>query len=444
MKLGVMRSGLGLALILFITTTWADAPTREAELEARIAELERLVQTLVEAQEAQQEAQQARQAAMGGGGRHAEVEARLTKLEEEKGNRPSGAGTEFKFTGFLKHDMMMSRYSGGSVAPRGLLRDFYVPGAVPVGGPSSTTDFDTHVRESRFIFNVLRPDDGLQAYLEFDFSANTGGDERLTNTFSPNIRQAFIRWNDVLIGQAWTTFFNVGALPENLDFIGPSEGTIFARQSQIRWTKGNWQFAIENPETTVTPFGGGARIITDTASVPDFVARYNHTGDWGGFTIAGLGRQLAIDGPTGVDRQMAFAVSLSGKINMGKNDVRWMASGGSGIGRYLGLNTTNDAVLNAGGELDTIDAYGGFVSYRHHWNDQWRSNFTWSMFKADNDTTLTGFGVTESTASAHVNLIYQATPHLRFGMEYIYAKRELESGASGNMNRVQFSTVLGF
>lgn len=441
MKLGMMRSGVGLALMLFVATVWADAPTREAELEARIAELERMVKQLVEAQQAQSDRQEQMR---GQGGRHAEVEARLAKLEEEKASRPSGSGTEFKFTGFLKHDMMMSRYSGGTVAARGLLRDFYVPGAIPVGGASSTTDFDTHIRESRFIFNVLRPDDGLQAYLEFDFSANNGGDERLTNAASPNIRQAFLRWNDVLIGQAWTTFFNVGALPENLDFIGPSEGTIFARQSQIRWTKGNWQFAIENPETTVTPFGGGGRIVTDTASVPDFVARYNHTGDWGSFTVAGLGRQLAIDGPSGVDRQMAFAVSLSGKINMGKNDFRWMASGGSGIGRYLGLNTTNDAVLNAGGELDTIDAYGGFVSYRHHWNDQWRSNFTWSMFQADNNTALTGMGVTESANSAHVNLIYQATPHLRFGMEYIYAKRELESGASGNMNRVQFSTVLGF
>jgi len=441
MKRHIVRSGIGLTLMLWVGATWADAPTREAELEARIAELERLVQTLVENQEAQQQRQQRMGSASG---RHAEVEARLAELEQDKADRPSGSGTEFQFTGFMKHDMMMSRYSGGSVPARGLIRDFYVPGFIPVGGESSTTDFDTHIRESRFIFNVLRPDEGLQAYMEFDFSANTGGDERLTNTTSPNIRQAFLRWNDVLVGQAWTTFFNVGALPENLDFIGPSEGTIFVRQSQIRWTKGAWQFSIENPETTVTPFGGGGRIVTDTASVPDVVARYNHSADWGGFTIAGLGRQLSIDGVNGVDRQMAFAVSLSGKVNMGKNDFRWMASGGSGIGRYLGLNTANDAVLNAGGELETVDAYGGFVSYRHHWNDQWRSNFTWSMFKADNETNLTGFGVTESASSAHVNLIYQATPHLRFGMEYIYAKRELESGASGNMNRVQFSTVLGF
>ena len=441
MKSGWIRSSVGLALMLYATTLWADGPTREAELEARVAELERLVEQLVDAQQTQSERQQAMS---NQGGRHAEVEQRLSQLEQDKANRPAGDGTEFEFSGFIKHDMMMSRYSAGTAPAQGLIRDFYVPGLIPVGGESSTTDFDTHIRESRFIFNVLRPDDGLQAYLEMDFSANTGGDERLTNTTSPNIRQAFVRWNDVLIGQAWTTFFNVGALPENLDFIGPSEGTIFARQSQIRWSRGNWQFAIENPETTVTPFGGGARIVTDTASVPDFVARYNHSGDWGAFTIAGLGRQLAIDGANGVDRQTAFALSVSGKFNVGKNDIRWMASGGPGIGRYLGLNTANDGVLDARGNLDTIDAYGGFVSYRHHWNDQWRSNVTYSVFQADNETDLTGTSVTESASSAHVNLIYQATPHLRFGMEYIHAQRELESGASGNMNRVQFSTVLGF
>lgn len=43
---------------------------------------------------------------------------------------------------------------------------------------------------------------------------------------------------------------------------------------------------------------GGRRIVTDAASVPDFVARYNHSADWGSMTVAGLGRQLAIDGPS--------------------------------------------------------------------------------------------------------------------------------------------------
>ncbi len=439
----ISLQGLVVLLVAVLSApAWADADPSEREraLEQRVAELERMVQRLIMDQQRAPEPPPA----PARDEEFEELRAEIARLDEEKARRPSGPGTEFSFSGFIKHDMMYSRYSAGSTPANSILRDFYVPATIPVGGESSTTDFDTHIRESRFIFNVLRPEQDLQAYLEFDFSASTGGDERLTNATSPSIRQAFVRWGNLLAGQAWSTFFNVGALPENLDFVGPAEGTIFIRQPQIRYTNGPWQFAIENPETTVTPFGGGARLVTDTANIPDLVLRYNHSAEWGSFTVAGLGRQLGIAGPGGTDREMAFGLSLSGKFDIGRNDLRWMVSGGPGIGRYLGLNTSNDAVLDANGELEAIDLLGGFVSYRHFWTDQWRSNFTLSAFRADNDTDLTGMGVTKSAESAHANLIYQATPHLRFGMEYIYARREIESGASGNMNRLQFSTVLGF
>ncbi|MFN2335221.1 MAG: DcaP family trimeric outer membrane transporter, partial [Wenzhouxiangellaceae bacterium] len=363
-----------------------------------------------------------------------ELRTEVARLDTAKSEQVIRSGTNFSFGGFIKHDMMYSRYSAGSAAPQSILRDFYVAGAVPVGGEKSTTDFDTHARETRFIFNVERPEDGLQGYIEMDFTSRTGGDERLTNATSPSIRHMFVRWNNLLAGQHWSTFQNVGALPENLDFVGPAEGTTFVRQAQIRYTNGPWQFSLENPETTVTPFGGGGRIVTDTANVPDVVVRYNHSAEWGSFVAAFLARQLGIDGPGGSERETSFAFSLSGKFDVGRNDIRWMFSGGPGIGRYLGLNTANDAVLDAGGDLDAIEAYGGFLSYRHFWSDQWRSNFTLSAFRADNDTNLTGLGVTEQAESAHVNLIYQANSRLRFGAEYIYGRREVDSGASGNMN----------
>ncbi len=420
---------------------WADADPSEREraLEQRVADLERMVQQLLAEREDDSEdpAPQVR-------AELDELRTEVARLDTEKAGQVIRPGTNFGFGGFVKHDMMYSRYSGGSVAPQNILRDFYVAGALPVGGESSTTDFDTHARETRFFFNVERPEDGLQGYIEFDFSSRTGGDERLTNATSPSIRHMFVRWNNLLAGQHWSTFQNVGALPENLDFVGPAESTIFVRQAQIRYTNGPWQFSLENPETTVTPFGGGGRIVTDTASVPDFVLRYNHSAEWGSFVAAFLARQLGIDGPAGTSRETSLAFSLSGKFDIGRNDIRWMFSGGSGIGRYLGLNTANDAVLDANGNLDAIDAYGAFLSYRHFWSDQWRSNFTLSGFRADNETDLTGMGVTKRAESAHVNLIYQANSRLRFGAEYIYGRREIESGASGNMNRLQFSTIYAF
>ncbi len=433
--LGIMA----LVALLSSAPAFGDASPSEREraLEERVEALERMVKQLLDERGQQPAGDTAVRDEV------AEVRRELAAIEKREAER-TASETQFDFRGFIKHDMMYSRYSDGSVAPNSVLRDFHVPAAIPVGGATSATDFDTHIRETRFIFDVQRPEDNLQAYLEFDFSAGTGGDERLTNTTSPNVRHAFVRWNQLLAGQTWTTFFNVGALPENLDFVGPAEGTIFVRQAQLRYTNGPWQFALENPETTVTPFGGGGRIVTDTAAIPDLVARYNHDADWGQFSVAALGRQLGIDGVNGREREPAFAMSLSGRFDVGHNDIRWMVSGGPGIGRYLGLNTANEAVLDADGQLETIDAYGGFLSYRHLWNDRWRSNFTLSAFRADNDTELTGMALTKSAESAHVNLIYQANRHLRFGLEYQHARREIESGESGNMNRLQFATIYAF
>ena len=65
-------------------------------------------------------------------------------------------------------------------------------------------------------------------------------------------------------------------------------------------------------------------------------------------------------------------------------------------------------------------------------------------FYADNETDLTGMGVTKEVYSGLVNLLYQATPQLRFGMEYQHSRREIEAGDSGNMDRLQFSTIYAF
>ncbi|AKS42867.1 DcaP family trimeric outer membrane transporter [Wenzhouxiangella marina] len=445
---GTRQVLMAVGIVLLSAPAWADADPSEREraLEQRVAELERLVNQLVMERDGAMESSE--RAVSEVRAEVAEVAERVEAVEarDESADIVRGA-TRFNFGGYIKADTMWTRYSGGSVPANNLIRDFAVPGLIPVGGDSSTTDVDFHAKETRFNFGFAHDTDNgseVSGFIELDFLTGPGGNERITNSYNPRIRHAFLRYNNWLVGQTWSTFFNVGALPENLDFVGPTEGTVFARQDMIRYSTGPWQFAIENPETTVTPLGGGARIVTDTAFLPDVVARYTVGGDWGNFVIAGIGRQLSIDTDTGTERELGMALSLSGKVNLGRNDLRWMVSGGPGIGRYLGLNTANDAVFDETGSLEAIDAYGGFVSYRHFWSDKWRSNFTFSVFQADNDVDLTGLGVTEQAYTGIANLIYQVNPQLRFGMEYQHSRREIESGASGNMNRMQFSTIYAF
>jgi hypothetical protein len=420
---------------------------RVEELEARVAELEALIQQLLN----QQAAQPAPASA-------AEMEARAEAIAEEKVNaliaehKAVEAESEhkhsFKFGGYVKTDMIYSDYDSGSSSGAG--RDFYIPGTIPVGDGEGESYLDLHAKESRINFKSTHNlDNGakLGTFVEMDFLLSSQGDERISNSFSGRLRHAFFTYNKWLFGQTWMTFFNVGALPENLDFIGPAESTLFGRQAQIRYTNGPWQFAIENPETTVTPYGGGGRVVADDNRVPDLVARYNMTGDWGSFTVAGTLRELRCDNCIGGvdDSTSGYGVSLSGKMNVGaRNDFRWMATFGSGMGRYFGVNLANGAVVDANGGLEAIDSWGVFGSYRHFWNDQWRSNFTLGYADVDNDTALTGTGVTSEASSFHVNLIYSPQPKLDFGVELMYANREVESGADGDMTRLQFSAKYAY
>jgi DcaP outer membrane protein len=361
------------------------------------------------------------------------------------------AETTFTFSGYVKVDAMLTDYSDGEVAAGNGVRDFHIPGAIPVGGTAEDPDVDFHARESRLNLKTeTTTEDGkkLISFFEMDFLLSPGGDERVSSSYNPRLRHAYFQYGNWLFGQTWMTFMII-ALPDDLDFVGAADGSIFGRQAQIRYTNGPWQFSIENPETTVTPFGGGGRIVADDNSIPDIVGRYNFKGDWGTFSIAAMYRELAYDDTSagGVidDSTAGWGVSAGGTLKVGKtDDIRLMLSTGGGLGRYIGLNFTNGAVINARGELEAIDSTGGFVGYRHLWNDHWRSNINYSFLMVDNDVPITGFGANKTATSYSVNLLYSPNPKITIGAEYMHATRELESGADGDLDRIQFSAKYAF
>ena len=124
---------------------------------------------------------------------------------------------------------------------------------------------------------------------------------------------------------------------------------------------------------------------------------------------------------------MGGSLSLSGKFNFGKDDIRWMALYGN-LGRYVGLNFATDAVLDANGNLDSLDGYAGFIAYRHMWTDKLRSTFTYSLQEYDNESILGNSAANKSSSSWNVNLFYSPFPKLDIGAEYRQATAERENG----------------
>jgi hypothetical protein len=433
----VKRGPLALAIAGVLAMGPALAQTdREAQLEARIAELERMVGELVK----QQTAAPAAPAAPA-------LPAGTQPIQATSVVPGANPGTRFGFGGFIKANSTWSDYSDGNPAAGSVGRDFYLPGAIPVGGVGESAVYDAHAKQSRFWFTtdtVLENGSKLGSRFELDFAVPTGGDERNTNTYNPVLRRAFLTYDNWLFGQEWSNFMELGALPETTDFVGPTEGMVFVRQPQIRYTSGAWSVSVENPESTLTPFGGGARIVTDDNTVPDFTARYANRGAWGFVSVAGLLRQLRSDTGLRSTTDTGFGVSVSSKIMFGENDLRLMATAGSGIGRYVGLNFFEDGVLEANGDIDSLDVVAAYAAWRQVWGGGWRSNFVVGYTSADNDRALTGLNANAEASSARVNLFWTPAPKLDLGIELSTAKRELERGTSGTQNRIDFMARYSF
>ena len=438
------RKGLSVALALAMglgaVNSYADT-TKEAELEARIAELESMVQRLATALEVQQAEVQRVAAA-------APAAPPANAIQDTTIMTKANAGTKFSFGGFIKTDAMWTSTDSGELADGSVGRLFYLPQTIPVGGADEGTDLDVHAQFSRIWFGTdteLDSGDKLRSYVELDFFGNANGNEQSTNTYGATIRHAFVGWNNWLAGQTWSNFQDVAALPDAVDFVGPTEGTTFVRQAQVRYTSGPWSFSLENPETTLNPFGGGGRISSDDNNVPDATIRYMAKGDWGHFTIAGILRQLKYEVAGGPSTdEFGGGISVSGKYNIGADDIRYMITGGSGLGRYMGLGFSNDATLTASGDLDAIDGWAGFVSYRHVFNPKLRGNLMYSIADYDTNIVNQGAGANDSAQSIHANLIYSPLPKLDVGAELTFGEREVADGRDGDLTRFHVAFKYSF
>ncbi len=467
------------ALLAASVLTASPALAQEQSVDARLDRLEKLVEGLIarmdadagaqaqqvealqavraeagvvraEQQAMRQQAEATEEATRSLATRQAEMSDKLIEFAIPAGEGFKMGRTRVTYGGYVKLDAVSQRTSGGQLAGNSILRDFLFPSSIPVGGRASGFDTDFSARQTRFLFKTetdVGTDHKLSGLIELDFNVTEGGNERVTNSFTPRIRHALINYDNWTFGQGWSTFQDVAALPDSLDFIGVTPGTVFDRQPLIRYTKGGLQLAVEQPETVVTA-QNGAMVTPGDDQIPDIVGRYNWSGDWGSFTAAGIVRQLHVstDDLMGVDDAgWGYGLSLSGKIKVGKqNDLRFMATAGDGIGRYIGINIVNDAAVRMDGTLDPIFTWSGFAAYRHVWAPNLRSNIAGAYFKADNPVRLTTNQVTDESWNSFVNLIWTPIPPLNVGIELMYAERTLEDGRSGNLQRVQFSTQYNF
>lgn len=342
----------------------------------------------------------------------------------------NGKETKVSIGGYAKVDV---RHVSGDIA----YQDYWVAN-FPSGTAVDTSHTGFNVKESRLNFKISHGD--LSAFFEIDMYG-AGGNEVVSNSSNPRLRHYTINYKNWLAGQTWTTFMPLHALPEALDFGGPHVGEVFIRQTQIRYTYGAWQFAIENPETNGDGDVGspasavgvtGAQADKDE-SIPDFIARYNHQADWGTLSFATLLRQVD---QGGID-EFSMAANIAGKIKtVGQDDLRFQVTFGE-PGRYAAAGLTPDIVTENGSDKVVVESTLAYtVAYRHFWNESLRSTAFYGAAETDE--------LDRKRAHWGVNLMTNITPELTTGVEFgNYAIKD--SGIQSiNSNYLQLSAQYKF
>lgn len=316
---------------------------------------------------------------------------------------------------------------------------FPVPGQSGAGGPSRS---QVQAKASRLSLELRRPvpSGNLRVYYENDFFGDSS-----SSSMSYRLRHLYGQAWNLLVGQTFSTFMDVDAFPDVIDYQGPN-GLVNARQPQIRYTQPFFDtrvqlaFGMEQPNGQINTgsslYGPGATVVN---RLPDFTAHLRlEDKKIGHLQLSGVYRYLAYQNNDRDQGTPGWGVSLAGALNVFEKDTLTVqATYGEGIARYLqdpnGQN--EDAALDAQGNLVALPAFGLAVGFTHQWSEKWRSTISYGYAQVDTEESNGDFAF-ETGHYGSANLIYQPTSSFRVGLEYLYGRKEVRNGASHDGQRL--------
>ena len=335
--------------------------------------------------------------------------------------------------------------------------------------PSSPKQFGednstfTSVRQSRFGVQSSTPTDYGDLKTKFEFEMfGTGVDQGQTTI---RLRHAYGEFGQILAGQTWSPFMDIGVFPNSLEYWGPT-GMVFFRNVQLRYTpisdqKQTLMIAVERPGAS-----GDAGVYADRIELqnlkprfplPDFSAAYKYTQKWGYVRAAGILRRIDWDDllkTDGVDlsgHATGWGINLTSNLNVGKKDVvRVAVVFGEGIENYMNDSPVDVGVVNNLSSRvtpitgDTLPIVGLTAFVDHTWSKEFTSAFGYSR----QDITNTAQMVPSSFKTGQYalgNLLYTPVPNVMFGGELQWGRRNnFTDGFQSDGFKAQFSFKYNF
>ena len=323
-------------------------------------------------------------------------------------------------------------------------RDFFEIFEIPVGDDNNT--------EPRFFMTASQTRFGVAADMDEALLKLEGDFRGAPNTANFRIRHAYAALEHILVGQTWSVFSDVSAIPLTVEGEGPpnsaTERTVQVRvRGKLFDGRASWAAAVESPGVDIAA-PDTLQLEPAFQSFPDFTARIRRGGEWGHLQLAGLGRSITVREQSGELNYLAgWGFLFSGTIWFtSSNQILFELVGGKGISRYISGVTGRglDVAWNpAAQEFETIPILGASLSFSKNWHPNWFSYLTLGTTGVENKDFEPDSAFSNGQYLA-VSLFYERIAGRRIGVEYNRGRRENKDGQTGTANRISFSLVYDF
>ncbi len=291
---------------------------------------------------------------------------------------------------------------------------------------------------------VALPGDKNQVGFYIDFNL-TG------NNYGFNLMYAYVKYRGLTAGYDYSLFSDMAAAPPSIDFEGPCGFTAIPHGVlDYRHNLGShWSIGVgaEMPMVSATT-GENTYIVNQR--VPDIPAYIQYS--WGGgkswLRFSGIVRNMLYrDVIADKNRDMVgWGVKMSGSASMTPFvTAYYQAAYGKGITSYFqdlyegGLDMV--PVSDESGKLRSVKAWGGYLGLQYNLSPTVYATTTYSHLRnyaQHYDGGSTPWDSQYKYAQyALANVIWNITPHISTGLEYIYGRRVDMNGCSHHDNRIQ-------
>jgi hypothetical protein len=298
-------------------------------------------------------------------------------------------------------------------------------------------NFYSSLSQSRLGFEVNRMVDDKNVFirLESDFNGANG---------QFRIRHAYGQIGKFLVGQTWSLFSNVSSLPATVDGNGPT-GSVTLRTPQARYSGTNrkvthWAAAMEysRPDLNFQDFDTTG--MSAVQMIPDFTARIEREGVLGAVQLSAVITTISLQDQNGkVRSSFGIGGSLSGTIDFtDKHKVLYQATYGRSISHFITTfgGTGTDAIYNPEtGEIESINSFGGFLSYGWNWTKNISTNVSGGYANLSNKE-FQPENAYHQSMSLSLDSFWNIIDGARLGLEYVYGQRWDKDETTGNASRL--------